>query len=93
MGPEIAVQTNKAMNHLSNEMKKNSGKGYVNRETVLEMISDKVDKIELLSLLEHKANKNDMETNMDSVEVIHRHVQNIITIILELLVLVSDNNQ
>ena len=57
------------------------------------MISDKVDKIELLSLLEHKANKNDMETNMDSVEVIHRHVQNIITIILELLVLVSDNNQ
>ena len=90
---EIKLAVKKATNYLSNELKKNSGKGYVNKEAVLEMISDKIDKVELLSLLEFKSNKHDMETNMNAVETLHKQIQNVLVIILEILTNTLDEDQ
>mmetsp|Transcript_27057 Transcript_27057/g.23903 ORF Transcript_27057/g.23903 Transcript_27057/m.23903 type:complete len:222 (+) Transcript_27057:1330-1995(+) len=71
-------------------LNKSSNKGYVNKEGVLEIICDKVDKIELESQLDFKSNKSDTETSMNAVEVLHKHNKNIIMLIMEVIMHLID---
>lgn len=82
---EIKLAVKRATSYLAKELKKNDGKGYVNKETVLEMISDKIDKIELENLLEHKSNKTDMATNFKAIDIMHNQIKNISVTLLELI--------
>ena len=82
---EIKLAVKRATSYLLNEIKKTSDKGYVNKDTVLDMMWDKVDKIELLTLLEHKSNKNDVESGLKAVDIMHKQIKNIVVILLELL--------
>ena len=82
---EIKLAVKKATSYLLNEIKKSTDKGYVNKDTVLDMIWDKVDKIELFTLLEHKSNKNDVETGLKAVDIMHKQIKNVTVILLELL--------
>lgn len=90
---EIKLAVKNATNFLSNELQKSSGKGYVNKDAVYEMIRDKVDKCELQSLMEFKSNKNDTETNMNAVEVLHQQNKNLIMIFLELIMHLIDSEK
>jgi frataxin-like iron-binding protein CyaY len=87
---DVKLAVKNATNYLSNELKKSSGKGYVNREAVLELISDKVDKVEMMAMMEFKGNKQDLETNMSAVEMVHKQVQNLVTILLEIIAVMID---
>ena len=81
---DIKLAVNRASSYLTNKLK-TENKGYVNHDTVLDMISDKVDRIELMALLGHKSNKNDLETSWKAVDVMHNQIKNIAVTLLELI--------
>lgn len=56
-----------------------------NRDSIQAMISNKIDKEEMLSLLEMKSNKNDMNLTQKSLDMLHRQSKHLIVLIIELI--------
>ena len=55
------------------------------------MISGKIDRREMETILEFKSNKSDTETSMNAVETLHKQNKNIIMLILELIMHLIDS--
>jgi len=56
-----------------------------NPDEIQTMLKDKADKADLNHLLDIKSNKVDTESNMRSIDIIHKQVTHIIVLLVEFL--------
>ena len=80
---EIQSSMKKIVFSLNSEMSAKMNKESVSVETVGSMISDKIDRVEFYSSLDLKSNKQDLEWAIKSIEIIHRQIKNVISLLSE----------
>ena len=71
---EIQSSMKKIVFSLNSEMNAKMNKESVSLETVGNMISEKIDRIEFYSSLDLKSNKQDLEWTIKSIEILHKQI-------------------
>ena len=83
---EIKSAVRKSIKDLKNELlMKNSAANSVNIDDVSDMISTKVERSELVSLLDIKSNKVDTQTNMQAIDILHKQIKHLTVLLIEIL--------
>lgn len=80
---EVQASIKKTAKSLESDLTYKMNQGSVDIETVRNMISDKVDRIEFLQSLDLKSSKKDLSTSIKSIETIHKQLKNIMSIVIE----------
>ena len=64
---------------------KNSAANAIKMEDIEDIISTKVERSELVSLLDIKSNKVDTQTNMQAIDIIHKQIKHLTVLLIEIL--------
>lgn len=83
---EIKSAVRKGIKDLRNELiMKNSAANAIKMEDIEDIISTKVERSELVSLLDIKSNKVDTQTNMQAIDIIHKQIKHLTVLLIEIL--------
>ncbi|CAI2383375.1 unnamed protein product [Moneuplotes crassus] len=86
VGIEIFSAVKKGIKEVRNEMKMNNSKeNTVTFKDVDDIISGKVERSELISLLDFKSNKIDTDTSMKAIDILHKQIKHLSVILVEIL--------
>jgi len=86
MNSEITLSLKRGLTQLRNEfILHNKPENSVDFQTFNNSMKHKIEKSEVLSLLENKSNTQDTETNMKATDILHKQIKHIVVILIEVL--------